>query len=32
MTNSNKLRTYTKSRYFKDEDVLAIITGQKEVA
>ena len=30
MTNSNKLRTYTKARYFKDEDVLAIITGQKE--
>ena len=32
MTNSNKLRTYTKSRYFKDEDILAIITGNKEVA
>lgn len=31
MTNSNKLRTYTKARYFKDKDVLEIITGQKEV-
>lgn len=31
MTNSNKLRTYTKSRYFKDQDVLEMITGQKEV-
>ncbi len=31
MTNSNKFRTYTKARYFKDEDVLSIITGQKEV-
>lgn len=31
MTNSNKLRTYTKARYFKDQEVLEIITGQKEV-
>ncbi len=31
MTNSNKLRTYTSARYFKDQDVLEIITGQKEV-
>lgn len=31
MTNSNKLRTYTSARYFKDKDVLEIITGQKEV-
>lgn len=31
MTNSNKLRTYTKARYFKDQDVLEMITGQKEV-
>lgn len=31
MTNSNKLRTYTQARYFKDEDVLEMITGQKEV-
>lgn len=31
MTNSNKLRTYTQARYFKDQDVLEMITGQKEV-
>ena len=31
MTNSNKLRTYTKARYFKDQQVLEMITGQKEV-
>lgn len=31
MTNSNKLRTYTKARYFKDEEVLAILTGEREV-
>lgn len=31
MTNSNKFRTYTKARYYKDEDVLSIITGQKEI-
>ena len=31
MTNSNKLRTYTKARYFKDQEVLEMITGQKEV-
>lgn len=30
MTNSNKLRTYTKARYFKDQEVLEMITGQKE--
>lgn len=30
MTNSNKLRTYTQARYFKDQDVLEMITGQKE--
>ncbi len=30
MTNSNKLRTYTFSRYYKDADTLAIITGNKE--
>lgn len=27
ITNSNKLRTYTTSRYYKDEEILAIITG-----
>lgn len=31
MTNSNKLRTYTKARYFKDQEVLEMIAGQKEV-
>lgn len=27
MTNSNKLRTYSKSRYYKDEDIVKIICG-----
>lgn len=27
-TNSNKLRTYTKARFFKDEDLLNIIVGE----
>lgn len=27
MTNSNKLRTYSMARYYKDEDILAILTG-----
>jgi len=31
ITNSNKLRTYTKSRYYKDEDILKIICGTMEV-
>ena len=31
ITNSNKLRTYSASRYFKDADILDIITGNKEV-
>lgn len=31
ITNSNKLRTYSACRYFKDDDICAIITGQKEV-
>ena len=29
ITNSNKLRTYTKSRYYKDDEILAIITGKE---
>ncbi len=29
ITNSNKLRTYSKSRYYKDEDILKIICGVK---
>lgn len=29
ITSSNKLRTYSSSRYFKDEDILNIITGGK---
>jgi len=29
MTNSNKLRTYTFSRYYKDAEVLSIITGKE---
>jgi predicted aconitase len=28
MTNSNKLRTYTFSRYYKDDEVLGLITGK----
>ena len=27
ITNSNKLRTYSSSRYYTDDDILAIITG-----
>jgi predicted aconitase len=27
ITNSNKLRTYTSSRYYKDDEILAKITG-----
>ena len=27
ITSSNKLRTYTTSRYYKDEEILNIITG-----
>lgn len=27
ITNSNKLRTYTKARYYTDADILAIVTG-----
>lgn len=30
MTNSNKLRTYTKSRYYKDAEVLDIIVGKEK--
>ena len=26
MTNSNKLRTYSMARYFKDEEILRLIT------
>ena len=29
ITNSNKLRTYSKSRYYKDDDILKIICGVK---
>ncbi len=29
ITNSNKLRTYSKSRYYKNADILNIITGGK---
>ena len=29
ITNSNKLRTYSTSRYYKDADILDIITGKK---
>ncbi len=31
ITNSNKLRTYSISRYYKDEDILAIISGKEGV-
>ena len=29
ITNSNKLRTYSKARYYKDDDILKIICGGK---
>lgn len=29
MTNSNKLRTYSSARYYKDAEVLSIITGKE---
>lgn len=29
ITNSNKLRTYSTSRYYKDKDILDIITGKE---
>lgn len=29
-TNSNKLRTYTACRYYKDEKILSLITGKEE--
>lgn len=29
VTNSNKLRTYSKSRYYKDSDILDIICGKE---
>jgi predicted aconitase len=29
MTNSNKLRTYSMSRYYKDEEILSVITGKE---
>jgi predicted aconitase len=29
MTNSNKLRTYSSARYYKDAEVLDIITGKE---
>ena len=32
LTNSNKLRTYTKARYLIDADILDVISGNKEVA
>ena len=30
ITSSNKLRTYTSSRYYRDEEILNIITGGKK--
>ncbi len=30
ITPSNKLRTYTKARYYRDDEILAIITGRGE--
>lgn len=29
ITNSNKLRTYSKARYLKDEDILKAVTGKE---
>ncbi len=31
MTNSNKLRTYSMARYYKDDDILAKISGLEEL-
>lgn len=31
ITSSNKLRTYTSAKYYKDEEILDIITGGKKV-
>ena len=31
LTNSNKLRTYSTARYFKDEKIAAIITGKEGI-
>jgi len=28
ITNSNKLRTYTSSRYYTDDEIISIITGR----
>ena len=28
ITNSNKLRTYTVSRYYTDDEITAILTGR----
>ena len=30
MTCSNKLRTYSLARYYKDDELLAIITGKED--
>ena len=30
ITNSNKLRTYSGARYYKDDEILAIITGKEK--
>jgi len=30
ITNSNKLRTYTSTRYYQDADLLALLTGGKD--
>lgn len=30
ITNSNKLRTYSQSRYYKDEEILSLITGKEK--
>ena len=29
LTSSNKLRTYSKARYLKDEDILNVIIGKE---
>ena len=31
ITSSNKLRTYTSARYYRDEEILSIVTGGKRV-
>ena len=31
ITSSNKLRTYTTAKYYRDEEILSIITGGENI-